>query len=368
MNESRAAHDQSMDLAFLADRSRAAGNLDEARRLYRRALESELTALDALKNPTPLTLAVMRRSAAWLALECDDTRLSEQIASAGLAEDPPPEIADELREVWEQANFGRHLHSRGLVLDDNEIEMTLSGPGVGSGITEWPAYRARMDDTLKMLTRITERRAERPFRHNGPPDATIRNYLNPHVSLPRAPSFSVSIRLGSRQSHIPGALSLPEIPEVIDDFMTIVEKVNASVEHQLEELIPNESYRRNALELAKQIAPDGTRIKQVGFTTHGVEGPRKVGFIRSKKDVHSSAANQSSPEEHIVLISGTLLFADARSRSNEIRIVSADDAEHKVKVLPEMMDDIVRPLWHSEVLVRAVKRGKTVTLTEIDRA
>ena len=367
MNESRAAHDRAMDFAFLADRSKAAGNLDEAARLYGQALESELAALAALHSPTSKTFAVMHRSAAWLALECREIRQAEQLASAGLAGDPPPEIAEELREVWEQANFHRHLHARGIVLADHEIQMTLSGPGVGLGITEWTGYRGRVDDTLKMITRITERRAERPFRHRGPPEAVIRNYLSPQVSLARAASYSVSIRLGRGQLHLPGLLDLPEMPEVIHDFLTIVEEVNGASEDQLEELIPDDSYRRNALALVKQIAPDGAKIKQVGFAASGVDGPRMIGFTRTKKDVQPSTADRTQTEERVVEIHGTLLFADARGTSNEIRIVD-EDGEQKVKVEPEMMDDIVRPLWNSVVSVRGVRRGSSVTLTDIDSA
>ena len=366
MSGSRLAHDRAMDLTFLADRAKAVGNLEEAGRLYKQALESELVALGALHEPSSMTLAVMRRSAAWLALECDDTRLAERLASAGLADDPPRKIAEELREVWEQANFHRHLHTRGLDLADYEIEMTLSGPGVGLGIAEWAAYRARVDDTLKMITRITERRADKPFRHRGAPAAAIRNYLSPHVSLPRAASYAVSIRLGGDQLHLPRLIDLPALPDVIHDFLTIVEKVNGSVEDQLYELIPDDSYRLNALALAKQIAPDGTSIKQVGFATFGDEGPRKVGFTRPKRDVQSSATNRAEGDENVVEIRGTLLFADARSVSNEIRIVDDDDVQHRVKVSPEMMDDIVRPLWNSVVLVRGVRHESSVTLTEID--
>ena len=364
MNESRDAHDKAMDFAFLADRSKAAGNPVEAKRLYGQALESELDALAALRSPTPKTFAVMHRSAAWLALECGEIRKAEQLASAGLAGNPPPDIANELREVWEQANFHRHLHVQGIVPAGHEIQMTLSGPGVGLGITEWMGYRRRVDDTLKMITRITERRAERPFRRRGPPEAMIRKYLSPHVSLARAASYAVSIRLGRGQMHLPGLLDLPDMPEVIHDFLTIVEEVNRAGDDQLEELIPEDSYRRNALALVKQIAPDGAKIKQVGFTASGADGPRMIGFTRTKKDVRQSAADRTPTEESIV-IHGILLFADARRRSNEIRIV-ADDGDHKVRVASEMMDDIVRPLWNSEVTVHGVRRGRSVTLTEIE--
>ena len=364
MNESRTAHDRAMDLAFLADRSKAAGNPDEAGRLYSQALESELAALRALHDPTPITFAVMHRSAAWLALECEEIRLAEKLASAGLAGDPPSEIADELREVWEQANFHRHLHARGVVLADNEIQMTLSGPGVGLGIAEWTAYRTRVDHTLSMITRITERRAEQPFRYGKPPGVEIQKHLSPHVSVAKAASYSVSIRLGAEQLGLPG-LDLPEMPEVIHDFLTIVEKVNGFGGDQLEETIRDASYRRNALALAKKIAPDGKSIKQVGFTASGVGGRRVVGFTRTRKEVRPPAIGTRQDEE--VEIDGTLLFADARRASNEIRIV-ADDREHKVLVPPEMMDDIVRPLWNSPVSARGVRRGSTVTLTEIEPA
>ena len=350
-----------MDLAFLADRSKAAGNLDEAARLYAQALESELAALRALQDPTAVSFAVMHRSAAWLALECDDVRLAEKLASAGLAGDPPSEVADELREVWEQANFHRHLHARGVVLSDHEIQMTLSGPGVGLGITEWTAYRTRVEHTLSMMTRITERKAEQPFRYGKPPAVEIKKHLSPHVSLAKAASYSVSIRLGADQLRLPG-LDLPEMPEVIQDFLTIVEEVNGSGGDQLEQTIPDASYRRNALELAKKIAPDGKSIKQVGFAAAGVEGSRMIGFTRTRKEVRSPTIDRRHDE---VEIDGTLLFADARGTSNEIRIV-ADDGEHRVRVPPEMMDDIVRPLWNSAVSLRAVRRGRSVTLTEID--
>ena len=62
MSESRVAHDWAMDLTFLADRAKAAGDLEEAGRLYKQALESELAALEALQKPTSMTLASATRT------------------------------------------------------------------------------------------------------------------------------------------------------------------------------------------------------------------------------------------------------------------------------------------------------------------
>ena len=364
MNPSRKAHDRAMDLAYLADRARSVGDTEKAERLSAQALERELAAIGALDQPSSLTFAVLHRSAAWLALECKDVRLAEKLASTALAQDPPSQIADELRDVWEQANFQRHLRVRGVTLSDNEIQMSLSGPGVGLGVAEWAGYRARVDDTLKMITRITERRGERPFRHRGPAESEIRKYLSPHVSVPRAASYAVSIKFGGAQIQSALLLDLPEISDVIHDFMTIVEKVNESADDDLEELMPDELYRRNAVALTRQIAPDGANIKQVGYASPGLRGLRLVGLTRTKRNFQPTKGGVRVREEQVT-IQGTLLFADARGRRNEIRIVDQDGDESKVKVPVEMMDDIVRPLWNSQVTVQGVRRGRSITLREI---
>ena len=64
-------------------------------------------------------------------------------------------------------------------------------------------------------------------------------------------------------------------------------------------------------------------------------------------------------------LQGTLLFADARGASNPIRLV-ADRKDDKINVEPIVMDDIVRPLWNSEVLVEGVQCGSLIELREID--
>ncbi len=162
-------------------------------------------------------------------------------------------------------------------------------------------------------------------------------------------------------------LDLPGLPEVIDEFLTIVEGVDERGEHRLEELIADGAYRRNALMLARRIAPDGTNIRQVGFATSGVAGSRVVGFTRVGRDVlRATPLAGESPEQ--VEIQGTLLFADARNDGNEISIVSDDGVEQKVRVSPEAMDDIVPPMWNSAVVVRGVREGNFVKLVEIDSA
>ena len=365
MNPSRTAHDRAMDLAFLADRARSQGQLDQARDLYYEALECEMTAIRELESPIEPTHSVLHRSAAWLALDCGNPRLAEKFAAAGLAEEPPDEIAEELRDVWEQAVFRRHLDLRGIKLHEHEIQLSLSGPGIGWGVTEWDTYSKRVNDSLRMMTRIAERQADMPFRERGPAPKEIRNLLSLHVSLPRAGSYAVTLRLGGQFS-LPIISGLPEVPDVVGEFMDIVDIVNLDKMEELGTRIPDNSYRNNAIRLAKQIAPDGKIVRQVGFTIHGAGGHRVVGFTRRRGDVVVPRAASSSQAEAIN-VKGTLLYANAiADRGNTIQVVDQSGKSHLFAVSPEMMDDIVKPMWNAVVTVHGERRGKKAVLLDIE--
>lgn len=376
MNESRSAHDRAMDLAFLADRARSQGAEDEATRLYEEALALEQQAIRDLATPVEPTHSVLHRSAAWLALDCGHQRLAEKLAAAGLAQEPPDDIAEELRDVWEQATFQRHLRVRGVALAENEIQISLSGPGVGWGVTQWKTYRERVDKSHTMLVRITERRAKKPFRKTGVPTKEIQEYLNPYVSLPRAASYAVTLKLGQgAQIPMSGILELPDITDVIDDFMGIVEIVNEGKDDSLGDIIPDSRYRRNAIELVKAIAPDGSQVRQVGFSVSRSGQRRSVGFTRTRKEVSSAVGKVDVDVKPVAIpvgetpveVQGILLFATAMDRDdNAIKVVDAQEKSHEFTVPPEMMDDIVRPMWNSSVSVRGVRRGRELILQEIE--
>ena len=93
------AHIQAMEAAFFADEARHRGDLEKAAELFEQALELELQALSEAKDTAGLWGAVLHRSAAWLALDCNQPRLAEKLACQALAGDPDPGIADQLREV-----------------------------------------------------------------------------------------------------------------------------------------------------------------------------------------------------------------------------------------------------------------------------
>ncbi len=367
MSETNDLHNKAMDLAELALVERLRGNVEGEVDLSRQALRFERAAIDELAEIIEPTFSVLHRSAGTLALRCHDYRLAEQIAAKALAEEPPDEIAEELRDLVEQANFQRHLELRGIELAPEEMQMILSGEDVGYGMVSSDEFVGRIGDASRLIGRIVERQRASPFAEQGP-RKTTREAFPLLVSVPRAASFAVTLRVGRRT----GQLHLPiEVQVVVDEFMDLMEMLNASDTHALEERIPEPSYLRNFLSLGKKIAPDGKRVQQVGFTVERGNKQRRVSVTKPAAEIPLPSVVDSTVEHAIsgkpVEVRGTLRFADATGQeANEIKIVTDDGKRRLVRVPEGMMNDIVRPMWDSKVIIKGLQGRRGIMLQDID--
>ena len=355
-----------MDLAELALLQRMQGNADEVSSLSRQALEYELAAIRELNEAVEPTFSVLHRSAGTLALQCSEFRLAEQIAAKALAEEPPPEIAEELRDLFEQANFQRHLESRGVELGHEELTISLSGSGVGYGFVDSHELLRRIGDASRLLGRIAERRIQRPFNEHGLRKSAPGEFPV-HVSVPRAASFAVTLRVGQPT----GQFSVPfETEAIVDEFMDLMEMVSCSDIQALEERIMEPAYLRNFLGLARRIAPDGTRVRQVVFTVDRGDRSRYVSMTKQATefplppivDLTQAREGQAKPVE----LRGALLFSDSTgSGYNGVKVVTENGRRRSVTVPTGMMNDIVRPMWNSRVVVKGLRVNRAIILQDI---
>ena len=113
-------HHQAMDFAGHALMERMRGNAEEALNLFEQALENELAAINALQEPVEPTYSVLHRSAATLAMDCHRFRQAEQIAAKALAQNPHPEIAEELRDLMAQLYSRRRSELRGVAVGEGD--------------------------------------------------------------------------------------------------------------------------------------------------------------------------------------------------------------------------------------------------------
>ena len=365
MSDVRELHNRAMDLVDRAVHEKARRNTVASLALFREALESELAAIDKLREQSGLGWSILLRSAATMALDCEDYRMAEKLASKALAGDPHPEVVEEIRDVWERANFHRHLEFNGVALSGTEVQLSLVGSAVAGGMTYLSELLTRADSFQKLVYRIAQRRLYKEYTSRVPND--VRNGYSAFAAAPTAGSFAIAIKLAHprEQSSFPGMLGTEE---VISEFLDLLELADGSHEDEILERIPDPHYRQNFVGLGKRLAPDGKRIRQVGFTLVNGVKTRSLSITTPASRFLSPRMETIESSGSVVEASGVLRFADASGqRANRIRLDSDDGSSHDVLVPPGLMDDIVRPLWNSHVTVRGslLRRQRIIKLYEI---
>lgn len=372
MKEVNDLHRQAMALVDLADEAKRSGHLDRHLALSKEAFDLEVAAAWMLAGEVSLepSRSVLFRSAATLAMDVGQTREAERLIAAALAGNPPPEIAEELRDLLEDVYFHRHLKVRGITLAPGDLQMTLEGNAVGFGIARSEAFIQRVKDLETLLYRTAERRLGRTFREAGRREKDLAQGLELYLSVPRAASFAVTLRLGkSDQLELPGLdFSSETLKDVLDGITMITEGKLTD----LENAIPDGSYRANFIGLIERLSPDGQDIKVVGFTSVSDQTEHIVALSTPKKELRermrrSSPKPQREVEVERITIKGMLLEADARrQREGIIEVVDADGTAHRIAVPRGMMSDIVKPMFEEEVLVVGVRLDGKISLETID--
>jgi hypothetical protein len=358
----RSLHHQAMDLAEKAFAADLAGKAT-VQSLFRKAYQLERQAAElvlAKRGDTEPTRSVLLRSAASLAIECHEYREAERLIAIALSGDPPQEIAEELRDLLERVNFDRHLALRGLELDRSEFQLSLNGEVVSHGFVESSQFLRRAEDTEKLLVRIAERKKQLPFRVSGAPGRGITGEFETYLSVPRAASFAITVRIGrprdKQQLMLPGFVS-PE--DVIDDCLWCLERFTSGDRDALRGHFRDEAYFSNFVGLAKRLSPDGERITMVGFTAIRGKEQKQVTMSRPPSDVWHPTSKDAVLEERII---GLFKAADELfGREHVIGVEDMHGNRHKIAVPKGMLHDIVRPLWGERVVLRVQPRKSKVS-------
>ncbi|CAG2535057.1 hypothetical protein MAR621_00171 [Maribacter dokdonensis] len=351
------------DLAIIAKRN----NPSVVVEYFQQAFEFEKQAFIKFNSESDVepTRTILLRSAANLALLATLPREAEKLIAIGLAGDPPDELANELRDILQQVNFFRHLETKGVELDTNEIQLSLSGNEVGHGIIRSNEFLNRIEIIEKLAFRTADRLRNKPFKERGRKKKANVVEFEPFLSVPRAASFAVTIRFGhsTEQQTIPGADSQFFL---IDDLLNNIELLNEGNYEKLNTSIKEEDYRRNFIALLKQLAPDGERIKLVGFTVKRNNEIKTVPLTRIKtefliEDVESS--EEIDKPENIEL-TGVLSFAD--SKKSTIKLTDSDNKDYIITVPKGLLSDVVKPYFEEEVILKGIMTGSKIELKDLE--
>ena len=147
-------HSEAMDFAEQAEIARFKGDKARMKQCLTQALQKErqAAALAVEQNAPEPTRSILLKSAAHLAIDCGELRVAEQLIGLALAGDPPDEIAEELRRLFEEVGFNRHLDVRGMKHQDNAPPIRMEGRIL--------FYDARDEDSSPIIKLITPDKKE----------------------------------------------------------------------------------------------------------------------------------------------------------------------------------------------------------------
>lgn len=361
-------HSSAMLFVDKAEVARAKGDLKAATAYYRKALRREIEAIDLLTKVHPgvePSWSVMHASAAAIAIKASEYHRAEQLIGVGLAGNATDDVRDELRDLFDEVTYRRHLDLRGVHLTSAEFQFTLAGPAIAPGRASPEVTQRRTENMRRLLERTAERKAHVPFRPDGPVNATVRSALAIQYSEPRAASFALTVSIEQRVGQLPLQLGMKDVvpprpDDVVSEFLECVRLVEAGKLKDLRERIGDVNYYENFVGLARGMAPDGHDVTTVGFTRGG--GPTtetRVAMRRSARHIDVPVRPRRAGEHEIT---GQLDRFDGHiaKRGPNALVVVVDTARvsHPIHVRKAILGDIVKPRFLETVTVLVKRVGK----------
>lgn len=351
-----------MELAQKAMIARDKSLFEDSANLARQAMELEAAAADliALEEDSEPTRSVLYRSAASLAYQAKDFKEAQRLVAKGLAGFPPPEVEEELKNLYEDVNFEYHLQVRGEVLAPEDFQMSLQGDAVGAGTVFYYEFKRRLENTKILIDRTIERLMGRDYRGGGKTSNEFQPFI-PALSIPRAGSFAISFKLVSPLDQQLALFVKPK--DVIDELIKDINLLNEGDIDGLKTQIGNPQYFSNFFAVARDMAPDGKKINFVGFT--GVSGSASLTKSRREITRITSDLPQEIPtrKREKFHVKGILDHAMARGK-NIFELTTEDNRQFKVH-LDESLEDLVRTYFGETVIVSGTYDGDVVYLSDI---
>lgn len=366
-------HRLAMSVAEKADHLKREGSKSEAINLYIDAFEKEREAAfgalsSGAEQPTP---AILLKSAAYLALDAGLVRECEKLICIALSSDIPDEIADELRNLYEDVNFHRHLKLNGITLSEDEIQISIAGDGVAYGMARDEDVNNRIQAIKRLSVRTLEMAKGKPFRKQGKVSDEIQNLSQSYYSIPRAASFAMTIRFGRKDNQLYIENFASESSALVEQLVQNIKLLDTQNIEELRRKIPNNQYLLNFISYAKDLAPDGKDVKQVGVTYNQNGTIVEIPLTRSQieyGELMESVVAINMGEEHEqqiapqkIDLTGMLMAADASKEQVKIMI---DKKKYEI-IVPDGLSDMVKKYFGENVTITVLSHNDKYELINI---
>lgn len=374
VKQAEALHARAMERAEEAYVARLQNR--DASNLWHEALELEEAAAAWFRSDFAYepTRSVLFRSAAALALECSAFERAAELAREGLRGHPQKDLEVALWHLLDRASFERHLRLSNLVLEPDDMRLSLAGPAAAPGLLDATHYVPRLEHLRHFVTRMVEYVGKKSFRRVGRPASAVAQAARMLISTPAEASFAVTVRIArSPNRDLPG---YEFGPTVIQPMLSVVDAIGKDDSSALEEQVKDAEYRDFFVSLVRGLAPDGEDITFVGLAAGEGSAARNVALDKPRElmgETLLGAATASKPQSAGVpreagIIEGVLRQADSIHEGREKIALITPDGVVSLRTAPHLVDDIVRPYWGSRVRVYTELRGKTLVARHVEPA
>lgn len=359
----RENHENAMKYAQMALVARENNDYDSAIDMSLKALQYELSAVKLVPEgrESEPTRSILFNSAASLAYQSKQYKTAIQLIANGLSGFPSSEIQSEFMQLLELINFEENLARHETLLETTDLQLDLYGNAIAPGMVFFDDLIGRLSTTNDLIMRTTQRLMGREYQQRGVVASVFKQFQS-IVKAPTQGSFHIIIKLARNEKESLQTTFMVTAEQVIDNILTGFNLINNNDLAGLRDLINDETYTRNFIMAAKEMAPDGERVSLVGFSSY----EKKVRFTTEKTKIKlppSPELEISNSKEPRSII-GKLDFAT--SRKNIIGITTSDNQHHDIKI-SEGLDDLVKKYFDEIVEVSGIWDGSSLFLTDIEK-
>ncbi|MFZ5518702.1 MAG: hypothetical protein ACOY90_18880 [Candidatus Zhuqueibacterota bacterium] len=374
-------HPIAIDLAEQAFLFRRKGNENKAKELFLEALKIEQQAaflLPPIQESEP-SRSILFRSASSIAYNAGNYEKADWLISNGLAGFPPIEIKEELKNLYEDVNFMRHLNLKGVELSKRDWLMTISGNATSYGSTAADLLMTRVDKLSLLYYRTVERLLKLPYRTTGGVSSEIKEKYGLYINAFLPGSFAVSFQVGKPDPQLPlFPNSDPKVPidpeTIIDELLNCFKILESNHPSDLIENFDDKTYYDNFIGLAKQIAPDGDKVKLVGFNVSRDGKEHPIALRKNQKQLRETSelttekikSDESIPSKSLI---GILMHANTprRKKFGTVKLTETSSGQiFTIRVPISLMKDVVQPFYEEKVSIIVTEKKGKMYLEEIE--
>lgn len=333
------------------------GDLESAANAYHEAAVAEQQALDAVAPDKTRTLGLMAVGTVALYYKARRHEEAQNLAHSLLAAGNLPEFAeldiqDILVSIWDEAAW----EQRASTLSSKQLEFTLLGYDVHQGAAPIQEVERVTQNVGPLLHRVAELANGNAFRLSGRAPADISNHYRTWAVQTPPGSYRFAIALeGPREPAL-----LPDTRASHDDVVAkaleILDVGAQGSSEDLKPLIPDPLYRKDLLELARDLSPIGHGVDRVEI--RGTTSPQPVALTTDSRDWFASMIRATDQEIADTEPIPVQLHGSLRALNLERHWIQifAGNQQFRITEVADELDDEIASLTNQEVVVAALRQ------------